>query len=171
MNSVRTFEELQIPLKIVAGDFWRREVVVFDSGDLDTAIRASMAFPALFTPVAHEGRLLVDGGTVNPVPYDLLPDDCDITIAIDVLGVRTKTDQVPSLPETIGNVFQMAQRAIVAERLKFAPPDIYVQPEIKDIDEMEFHKAVEVYDQAMSAQADLRRQLKAALDKRRWFHF
>ena len=172
MGDIRTFEQLSIPLKIVAADFWRREQVVFESGELGTAIRASMAFPVVFTPVRHQGRLLVDGGTVNPVPYDLLPDDCDIKIAIDVLGVRSKgAEHTPSLAETVTNVFQIAQRAIVAERIKYAPPDIYIQPEIKDVEEMEFRKIIDVYEQATTAQAELRKQLNDLLSQRRWYHF
>ena len=174
MGHVTTFEQLKIPLKIVAADFWRREQVVFASGDLPMAVRASMSFPVVFTPVRYQERLLVDGGVVNPVPYDLLPDDCDITIAIDVMGVRSKSaESNPSLPETVSNVFQIAQRSIVAERMKHNPPDIYVQPEIKDIEEMEFHKMIEVYEQAVPAQAQLRDQLQDYLSRRRrrWFPF
>ena len=47
-----------------------------------------MGLPGVFTPVEHQGHVLIDGGAVNPVPYDLLFDDCDITVAIDVGGIR-----------------------------------------------------------------------------------
>ena len=50
----KTFEELIIPLKVVATDFWNRREVVFESGDLIGAIRASMAMPAFFEPVDQE---------------------------------------------------------------------------------------------------------------------
>lgn len=73
----QSFDELQIQFKAVATDFWRREAVVFDSGDLLTAIRASMAIPYLFTPIVEDDRVLVDGGLVNNLPYDLLPAECE----------------------------------------------------------------------------------------------
>jgi predicted acylesterase/phospholipase RssA len=66
------FEELEIPLKIVAADFWNRTQVVFERGDLAPALQASIAIPGLFTPVIHDGRALVGGSAVNPVPYDLV---------------------------------------------------------------------------------------------------
>jgi NTE family protein len=62
---VDSFEELVIPLKVVATDFWRNEQVVFDSGDLLPAIRSSMAIPYVFTPVTIGDRVLVDGGLVT----------------------------------------------------------------------------------------------------------
>ncbi|MGD8407868.1 MAG: patatin-like phospholipase family protein, partial [Thiohalophilus sp.] len=85
----RDFRQLEIPLSIVATDFWSREQVVFDSGDIATALKASIAVPGLFNPVPYKDTVLVDGGLVNPVPYDLLLDDCDVVVAIDVLGSRT----------------------------------------------------------------------------------
>jgi NTE family protein len=85
-----TFEELDIPLQVVATDLWTREQVVMASGDLWPAVNASMAMPGLFSPVKLDDRVLVDGGLTNPLPYDLLWDDCDIVIAVDVLGTRTR---------------------------------------------------------------------------------
>ena len=85
---VRTFEALEIPLKIVATDFWKRQEVIFNSGKLIPAIRASLSMPAFFEPVMIGDRVLVDGGAVNPLPYDLIREECDILIAIDVSGEK-----------------------------------------------------------------------------------
>ena len=59
-----SFEKLDIPLKIVAADLWDRSQVVLESGPLLPAIKSSMALPGVFQPVIHEGRVLIDGGTV-----------------------------------------------------------------------------------------------------------
>jgi NTE family protein len=69
---VCTFEDTEIPLKVVATNFWDRRPVVFASGNLITAIRASMAMPAIFEPVILNDTVLIDGGAVNPLPYDLI---------------------------------------------------------------------------------------------------
>ena len=82
----RDFAHLAIPLKVVATDFYAQEQIVLDSGDLRSAVAASMALPALFTPVTRDGRVLMDGGLVNPLPFDVLKGDADITVAIDVSG-------------------------------------------------------------------------------------
>ena len=58
---VSQFAELDIPLKVVAAEFWERKQVVFDSGNLFPAIQASIAIPGLFSPVQHNGQVLVDG--------------------------------------------------------------------------------------------------------------
>ena len=82
----RDFHGLRIPLRVVATDYHAQEQVVLTSGDLRRAVAASMALPALFTPVAIEGRVLMDGGLVNPLPFDVLGGQADITVAIDVSG-------------------------------------------------------------------------------------
>jgi NTE family protein len=80
----KTFEELRIPLTVVATDFWRRESVLYRSGPLLPAVAGSMAIPGLLRPVVFGERVLVDGGVVNPLPFDLLRADADIVIAIDL---------------------------------------------------------------------------------------
>ena len=71
---------------MVATDYHAQEQVVLDAGDLRSAVAGSMALPALFTPVTREGRVLMDGGLVNPLPFDVLKGTADITVAIDVGG-------------------------------------------------------------------------------------
>ena len=77
-----TFEELDISLRILATDFYGCKEVAFESGPLLPAIAASIAIPAVFKPVQHQERLLVDGGAVNPLPFDELTSSCDIVVAI-----------------------------------------------------------------------------------------
>ena len=72
----RSFEDVEIPLKVVATNFWDRRQVVFESGSLINAIRASMAMPAVFEPVLLNDKVLIDGGAVNPLPYDLIQEEC-----------------------------------------------------------------------------------------------
>ena len=51
------------------------------------ALAASIAIPGLFRPVAIDGRILIDGGTTNPLPYDKLAGRADVVVAVDVFGV------------------------------------------------------------------------------------
>ena len=161
---VSNFEELRIPLKMVAADFWRRDEVVLETGDIRTAVHASMALPGILEPVVVEGRVLVDGGAVNPVPYDLILDECDVTIAIDVMGNRTQSDGlVPSLSESIFNTFQIMQKSILRQKMAAHPPDIYICPEIVDLLLLEFHEAERIFAQAKTATDHLRRELERHL--------
>ena len=158
------FEQLDIPLSIVAADLWSREQLVLDSGDLLPAVQASMAIPGVFQPVEHRGKVLVDGGTVNPVPFDLFGDDCDLVIGIDVSGIRTKPeDSVPGYFETLFNSVKVMQRAVIEEKMKRVKPDIFIKPEIVDIRALEFYRAEEVYRQAQPAKEELKKALRKAL--------
>jgi NTE family protein len=162
----RRFEDLHTPLKVVATDFWAREPVVLDRGQLIPALKASMAVPGVFPPVEIEGRLLVDGGMVNPIPYDLLPRDCDITIAVDVAGRRmSSSDEIPSMVDLVFNAFQIAARSIVQEKLSRVKPDIYVEPDIEDIRLLEFYKAAQVFRQAQAAKEKFKRELELMLER------
>ncbi len=162
---VSTFEELKIPLKTVATDFWRRKPMVFDSGDLLPAIRASMAIPYIFTPVIFDGRVLVDGGLMNNVPHDLLDSQCDIRIAVDIMGEQsTPKEKPPSPMEAIGHTYQVMMDATAQEKLKNHPVDIYVQPPLLDIEMLDFHKAEAIYKQGLAAKDGFKRQLEALLE-------
>jgi NTE family protein len=142
----RTFEEVQIPFKVVATNFWDRRPVVFETGNLITAIRASMALPALFEPVLLNGMVLVDGGAVNPLPYDLIRRECDLTIAIDVSGEKTYAPEnpVPNMVESILSTFQIMQASIVEAKKQLSPPDIYIKPALTNIRVLDFYRYKEI---------------------------
>ena len=159
---VDTFEDLAIPLYVVATDFWEREEVVYDSGPLLSAIQASMALPGLFSPVRRDGRILIDGGAVNPVPYDTLIESCQVTVAVDVTGQRSPQKDLSFL-DTIFNTFQIMQHSIVREKYTHHPPDISITPDIIDIRALDFHRADTIFEQAGPAKDKLKRELEALL--------
>jgi NTE family protein len=82
-------EDLPIPFTAVATDLEARREVWFQRGPVDQAIRASIAIPGVITPVMFNGRLLVDGGLMNPVPIG--PTSvcaADLTVAVSLTGDR-----------------------------------------------------------------------------------
>ena len=159
------FDGLSIPMQAVAADYWTGEQVVLDSGELLPAIKASMALPDIFSPVQLGNRLLVDGGAVNPLPYDVLPSDCEIIVAIDVLGIlQLRPREEPSFFESIFRTARIMGQAIVAEKIKYQKPDIYIKPEIRNIKTLEFGKCAEIYKQAGPAKEQFKRELAALLD-------
>jgi NTE family protein len=163
-RSCETFEELAIPLTVVATDFWERRTVVLDSGPLKPAIQASMALPGLFTPVELDGRVLIDGGTVNPVPYDVLTNSCDVVIAIDInSGSAAERGSVPGYFDTVFGSVQIMQQAIVEQELRARPPDIYIKPQLSDFRTLHYHKVDEIYRQADAAKLELKHRLTERL--------
>ena len=83
----RPIEKLQIPCTLVASDMMSTEEVVFRSGSLFEAIRASISIPLFFEPVQIGDRLLIDGGILNPLPLHLIErTEGDILVAADISG-------------------------------------------------------------------------------------
>jgi NTE family protein len=82
-------EDLPIPYTAVATDITARREVWFQKGSLRSAIRASIAIPGLITPVLTDGRVLADGGLLNPVPIEPTASvPSDLTVAVSLLGRR-----------------------------------------------------------------------------------
>lgn len=162
---VSRFEDLEIPLEVVAADYWSAEQVVFREGELRPAIQASMAVPGVFAPVAFEGRVLVDGGIVNLVPYDLIMDRSDLTIAVNVSRVRMPgRHDVPGALESVLGTFDIMQTAALADKMKRRPPDIYVRLEIQGVRMLEIGKIERVFSQAAPVVERLKAKLLAMMD-------
>ncbi len=83
----RPIEELNIPCTIVASDMMNTEEVIFRTGSLFDAIRASISIPLFFQPVQMGNRLLIDGGILNPLPLHVVErTEGDILVAADISG-------------------------------------------------------------------------------------
>ncbi|MFP5076006.1 patatin-like phospholipase family protein [Rhizobium sp. YIM 134829] len=80
------FAGLQTRLTVVATDYYGQSEAHLTEGDLRKAIAASAAIPGLFQPVMVKGRAMVDGGLLNPVPFDVLQGQADIVLGVDVVG-------------------------------------------------------------------------------------
>ncbi len=162
----KAFEDLPIPLKVVAADQWSCEQIVLEKGKLLPAIKASMALPGIFEAVSFNNRMLIDGGTVNPLPYDILAEKCDIVIAINVASQRTASKTaIPSYFDTIFNASRVMQSAIVKEKLKHQPPTIYISPKIVDVRALEFYRAKQIFEQAEPSKEQLRQALQSHMAK------
>lgn len=160
---VTRFEQLAIPLRIVATDFWLSTQVVIEAGDLLPAIRASMSLPGLFTPARLNGRILIDGAGVNPVPHDVLTE-CDVVVAIDLMGhMDPGRREKPHLFRSMMGIFDIMQKAIIEAKLKACPPTLYIKPDIYNVDILDFDKVAQVLRQAAPARDRLRRGLESIL--------
>jgi NTE family protein len=177
----KTFEELTIPLKVVATDYWRRKEVIFESGDLVPAIRASISVPGIFKPVKIQQRVLIDGGAVNPLPFDIIRNECDILIAIDVSGtsVPSRKHPVPSMFESIMTTYHIMENALLEKKIEFNQPDIYIKPALENIQILDFHKEEAIRRSVKPDVERFKKQLDALLNqaepliekKKRFFPF
>ncbi len=93
------FEDLKIPLRIVATDFDRGKVKVFKSGKLLETLIASASVPVLFSPKKINGTNYVDGGVLKNIPASVLRDDCEKLISVNV-SPRSPKSNIDSILET-----------------------------------------------------------------------
>ncbi len=157
---ISTFEELKIPLSVVATNYWTGEQVVLNSGELLPAIKASMGLPGVFSPITINNQLLIDGGGVNPVPHDLLTN-CNKVIAIDVMGEKeyNPKHKIPNLVDAVLGMFDIMQISIIKEKLNHTPPDIYVKPDISGVEILDFYKAEKVFKKAEKTKETLKKEI------------
>lgn len=158
-------EDFPIRFKVVATDYELMEEVVIDKGPLLDAVGASIAIPGLIAAPRLNGRLHVDGGVINPVPFDHVIEDNDLVVAIDVTGrPRAKPGGNPSnLEMAIGSTLIMF-RELAELRRRRSPPDIYLSPPVDDFWAMEFFRAKEILVAAEPAKQELKRLLGARIE-------
>jgi len=201
-----TIEALPVPYRAVAADLRTGDEVVIGDGDVIAAVRASISIPGMFTPVSRDDRLLVDGGTVNPVPVSVVREmGADYAIAVNISArfagkeappsapqpaprdeepavedapkdpwermvdkIRRKTrlldprslqpvqqwiakSDAPNIFDVLGDSFRIMETQLAAIQLAGCPPDLLIEPELPDVNFMEFHRAQEIIDRGHEA--------------------
>lgn len=251
------FEQLAKPLAVVATDLYSGKEVSFQSGSIRSAVRASCAIPALFPPSAYNGRWLVDGAVVNPVPVNLCRQmGADFVFAVNLSadfrpqialnnaenhqkneektnaffsksqavmqqwfgGGKKEADEAEKAPELISeqtadfedlvnsedsehvieaqldqdsstdseekplspdqikpespapSIFgvmtsslDILQARVTRSRLAGDPPDILIEPQLRDFGSMEFHRASELIEEGYQSVARVAEQIKYQL--------
>jgi NTE family protein len=160
----RNIEDTRIPLKIIATDYERMEETVFTSGLMVKAVGASIAIPGLIAAPEINGRVHVDGGVVNPVPFDHVREGNDIVVAIDVTGKprRREAGKESNLDLAIGSLFVMFNRLAELKR-QISPPDVYIVPAVDQFGSGGFFNVRQILLAAEPAKDELRQKLKAAI--------
>ena len=189
LGAVERFEDLRLPCQLVATDIRSGERVALASGRLDTAFRASCSVPMLWSPVRHEGRVLVDGGVVDPVPAELVLEmGADICIAVNVVpplreGVETVISRLyrqlnvlnplsylgdaRGLPNTLDvmmNSIQMLQHEL--GNFKSISADVRIVPDLSEFTWIEFYRALELVDRGAEAAEKAMPEVKRVLAER-----
>lgn len=158
------FAMLKIPLTVMATDLHRREEAPLSAGLLRPALAASIAIPGLFQPVVVDGRVLIDGGTTNPLPYDRLPGHADIVVAVDVFGTpMAERADLPSTWESLYITVLVMGSAILAAKLRHAAPDLVIRPNVTPFRGLDFSQASSIIRSAEIAADEMKRKLAALL--------
>jgi len=156
----RNFEDLRIPLAVVATDLSTGEPVVFTQGNLADGIRASCAFPGLFEPVEIGTRCLADGGLVAPVPTRAARDLGAATVIGISVGMQDGHRGAPT------NIFQVVSRAVSAAQkhqleIWERHADLVLRPDVQSLAWDDFHRAEE----AIAAGATAARRALPRIEK------
>lgn len=157
----QTFADLAIPLTVITTDYYAQSEVVIEEGDLRLALAASAAIPALFMPVRMDGRIMIDGGIFNPVPYEHLMDKADIVIGVDVVGgPEGDGTTMPNRLDSLFGASQLMMQAAIALKLKLRPPHIFLRPPVNRFRVLDFLKAEEVLNESSFIKDELKRQME-----------
>ena len=172
--NVETFEELTLPCQVVATDIRGGKSIHIKSGRLDTAFRASSSVPMLWSPVERDGRVLVDGAVLDPVPAQLVCDmGADICIAVNAVprikeGVETilsrvyrqvnrfnplrlfqQSEDLPSSFDVVMNSIQLLQHEL--GEFKAISADVRINPDLSAYTWIEFYRAIELIERGEEA--------------------
>jgi NTE family protein len=160
----KTFSELKIPLFVTGTDYYGHFETVFREGDLYSALAASAAVPALFKPVKREGRVYIDGGIYNPVPFDHLAGKADLIIAIDVVGVpEGDPSRIPKPVDSMFGATQLLMQSITATKIKANAPDIFLRPPVSSFRMFDFLKITRIMDQTAAVKDEVKQAVDAAI--------
>lgn len=157
------FKDLKIPFAVIACDITTGERIVLDKGPLAPAVRASAAIPGLFSPVELEGRLLVDGGTVDNFPVEQVRAmGADYIIGVNLSRNRVSNERPTNPIEVfLDMIYIMQARGAVADADEC---DCYIRPEVEGFSKWSFTNAEKVekagYDAAELVVGQLRKDLK-----------
>ncbi len=177
----KEISELTLPFGCVATELSTGREVWLREGSVAAAVRASIALPGLFEPVNQDGRLLVDGGLVNPVPVSLCRAlGADIVIAVDLgsdmvgsslkKGLETaemkgpglkdkilvslglkREHDLPSLANVLNTSIHIMQTRIARSRLAGEPADVLISPRLAHLALMDFHRSSEAMAEGAAA--------------------
>lgn len=144
----KTFRDLQRRLYVVATDLVTGQEVVFHTGPVTEAVWASACIPGIFQPFFYNGRYLVDGAAVNPIPISVIEHEVDILIVVSTIPSlserRTRREvaragRVPGLVNIIMGV-QEIMGAVMLEHQTQHNADLFLRPHVSDIGGFEYDR-------------------------------
>ena len=157
-------EDTVIPFKVIATDFFDRRETVIEEGPVVEAVAASIALPGLISAPRIGGRVMIDGGITNPVPFNHVRDECDVVVAVDVTGGPVEQPgRGPRNTDLAFGASQILMKAITALMVKQGAPDILITPDVDGFRVLEFFRAREIIEAAAPAAAELKEKLVQVL--------
>ncbi len=177
------FNKSKIPYSAVATNLFSGNEVVIKNGKVIDAIRASIAIPGIFSPAYIEGKYLVDGGVVNPLPVNVVKEmGADIILAVDLnySFIQEKYNQKkkdkksiwhkwfssdkPNIIECIENSIFIMQDQITKKNLAKYPADFLIRPDLAEAKIFDFHRATAMIEEGYQQTKKMIREIKKTLN-------
>src|SRR5262249_8891 len=159
------FSALAIPFVAMATDLHRRSELAIASGPLRPALAASIAIPGLFRPVIIDGRVLIDGGATNPLPFDQLAGHADPLLAPHLYAIpEGQRVDGTNIREALYTTVMVMGSAIVAAKLDHAAPDLVIRPNVSIFRTLGFRQASAIIRSAEAAKAEIKEKLGALIN-------
>jgi NTE family protein len=138
-NKEMDFDDLPIPFRAIGTDLLTGEEVIFDQGDLKTAIRSSMSVPGVFTPVEYENHYLIDGGWVDNLPATVARElGADIVISVSLFGLTDNKENLTTITEVVN------QSDLIKTKEKLftsvAASDLVISPDLTGYTQADFEE-------------------------------
>ncbi len=153
---IRDFDQFPTRFRAVATDLELGESVALRSGDLTSAMRASLSAPGVFTPVEIDGRLLVDGGISDNLPIGIAQAlDVDVLIVVDVGFAPQPRNSLNSVAAISNQMIAIMMRQnAAAQRRLLRPTDILIDPALADFSSFDFTRLARAINIGESAARD-----------------
>lgn len=156
------FERLNRPLAIVATDIVEGEKVVFTSGSLASAMRATSGVPLAFTPVETQDQLLLDGGLLDPIPtQEARKLGADFVIAVNTTSPLLAKNDITDPVDIANQTTTIMQGPLRREAL--AAADFVIEPELADAKATDFRDVAGLIEKGRQAARPLLDSLRQAL--------
>jgi NTE family protein len=143
---IRDFDRLRIPYRAVATDLATGNPVVLSSGNLATAMRASMSIPSALAPVELDGKMLVDGGVADNLPVDVARALCkpEVIIAVDVGAPLAPASELTSVLSITAQLTTILTVRNTEQQLKtLGTKDFRITPNLGDLSSIDFDRSAE----------------------------
>ncbi|HEV3182872.1 MAG TPA: patatin-like phospholipase family protein [Steroidobacteraceae bacterium] len=160
---ISDFDELPTPFRAVATDLENGDSVVMASGDLTSAMRASLSAPGVFAPVEREGRVLIDGGIADNIPVDIARTmGVDVLIVVDVGSPLLPRQQLSSAPLITNQVLSiLIQRGAQAQLATLGSHDVLIRPALGNASAFDFGSVARIIGTGEKAARESATQLAA----------
>tara|TARA_S200000501_G_scaffold339840_1_gene347864 strand:+ start:63069 stop:63971 length:903 start_codon:yes stop_codon:yes gene_type:complete len=160
----KNFDDLEIPLKVVASDIQTGDDEVYDNGDLLESVARSCSIPGLIKPTNDADKIIVDGGVTNPLPISTLKTDCEFIIGVNIDRNFYPRMKSPNMIEVIKRADFISGSKLTKEIAKGA--DFVVEPDVRGINWFEYEHFDLILNNGRKAITKELDRLKVAINKK-----